>query len=101
MILINTTYCVAPADGHLFQHWASSEYRAAVEKAGGADLLLLRVPSPDPSVATFAVQFKVGSPEEAARWEAESLPELIAGALSGFGLGGDRLLHFTTMMDIL
>lgn len=100
MILINTTYCVAPVDEHRFLQWATSEYPAAVEKADGSDLMFLRVPSHEPSVVTFAVQFRVSSDEEASRWQT-ALPGFIAGALAGFGLGGDRLLHFTTLMEVI
>lgn len=100
MILLNTTFHVHPSVDVAFRQWVREKYLPAAERAGvSREPLVSRIcgESEDGGL-NYAVQFKSESLDAARRWhdtEAQGLKEAL------FRLYGERVLHFTTYMEII
>lgn len=100
MVLLNTTFHVHPSVDAAFRQWVKEKYLPAAERAGvSLDPVVSRIlaDSEDGGV-NYAVQFKAEKLDVARRWhdtEAHALKESL------HRLYGERVLHFTTYMEIL
>ncbi len=103
MTLLNTTFCISPADREKFHSWVTEILIPAIgETPDAADIKYLKINQGDDNTMAFAVQFVNADEDSAMRWRDTEIPRLtaIAGA-SPYGLSAERLLHFTTLMEIL
>lgn len=100
MILLNTTFHVHRSVDVAFRQWVREKYLPAAERAGvSQEPIVSRIlaESEDGGIS-YAVQFKALSLEVARRWhdsEAHALKESL------HRLYGERVLHFTTYMEIV
>lgn len=100
MILLNTTFHVHPSVDVAFHQWLREVYLPTAHRAGvSIEPLVSRIlgESEDGGV-NYAVQFKTESLDVARRWhdtEAQAMKEKL------FRQYGERVLHFTTYMEIL
>lgn len=102
MILLNTTFCIAPCHNELFFDWVRQCYIPAIETKGGSDVKFLRLPTTESDSLTFAVQFCISDHNAAQHWLSNDMSECLAKATAlPYGLTPDSLLHFSTIMEII
>lgn len=102
MILLNTTFCISPADTDNFRRWIDKVYLPEVKSIEDSDHKFLKVGSTADDCLSFAVQFTLGDESDAQIWIDKILNRLVAKAYTGeYNLSPDRLLHFSTIMEIL
>lgn len=101
MILFNTTFCINRTDEQNFMQWVRTIYLPTATRQRFSEIKTLRVESPEPETATFAVQFVAPTAGHGEQWRREHLPALTAEAAARFGLSAERLLHFSTAMEII
>lgn len=100
MVLLNTTFHVHQSVDVAFHQWLREVYLPTADRSGvSIEPLVSRIlgESEDGGV-NYAVQFKVASLDIARRWhdtEAQAMKEKL------FRQYGERVLHFTTYMEIL
>lgn len=99
MTLLNTTFCIPAPDRPRFIDWATARLIPAIAIHGGTDTKLLAIPSAEPGQLTFGLQFTAPSQAHAEQWRDTHLPLHI----EAYPLRpvGTRLLHFTTLMEII
>lgn len=102
MVLLNTTFCITPPDSETFLRWATEVYIPAVKCIENHNCKFLRINKDSDECLSFAIQFTLGDEASAQQWINRNLNQLVAQAFrSGYGLTPDRLLHFSTIMDII
>lgn len=102
MVLLNTTFCIAPADHRIFRDWVDRVYIPEITRLENHECKLLRIDAPAEDSLSFAVQFVLEDSETAGKWLQTTQPSLISRSFSKeFGLSPERLLHFSTIMEIL
>ncbi len=100
MILLNTTFLVHKSIEQPFIDWVHETYIPSAEKSGiFTDPILSRVLiETDPEATSYALQMRAQSHSDADRWhnnEACLLKDAQA------RIWGERMLHFTTFMEII
>lgn len=98
MILLNTTFCISPAAEDTFLEWAKCHYIPSIKHKGHNEIRLLKIPSPQPEVLTYGVQFCVQESRSADNWQNALLSQIITETCK---LPADSMLHFTTIMEII
>lgn len=100
MILLNTTFLVHKSIEKPFISWLNDTYIPTAEKSGiFIEPLLSRVLiESDPEATSYALQMRAQSHDDANNWheqDATILKNII------FKLWGEKVLHFTTFMEII
>ena len=100
MILLNTTFIVHKSIEKAFISWVNDTYIPAAEQSGiFIEPLLSRILlETDPEATSFALQMRAHSHQEANTWhdcDAAALKSDIA------KMWGEKMLHFTTFMEII
>lgn len=100
MILLNTTFIVHKSIERDFVYWIHETYIPAAEESGiFSDSILSRIMTQtDPEGTNYAVQMRAVSHDLAEKWhdcQAADLKNEIARTW------GQKVLHFTTFMEIL
>ena len=99
MTLLNTTFHVHSSIDQLFIEWIKQIYIPAAQNAGLSNALFTRIlADTDPEGKSYAIQLHAPTMEHATTWhdnEAAKLKDELALRW------GERVLHFTTYMEIL
>lgn len=102
MIQLNTTFCILPSDKDLFTAWVNDVYLPAILNIEDTCPRFLKILADDDESMSFAVQFSLPDLQQAEDWASSFLLQLTEQASKApYGLTRDRLLHFTTLMEIL
>lgn len=102
MVLLNTTFCIAPSDHMAFRRWVNDIYLPEIKLIENSDHKFLKIKAVNNGSLSYAIQFSLPDEDTGKNWIETSLPDLISKAFSGsYSLSPDRLLHFSTIMEIL
>lgn len=100
MVLLNTTFHVHNSVVQAFISWVQETYIPCATASGHfTDPIVSRILiDSDPEGTSYAVQLRAASHDDASRWhdtEASLLKEKLGKQY------GERILHFTTFMEII
>lgn len=100
MVLLNTTFHVHNSVTAEFIDWV---YRTYIPKAMASGLFTDPIVSrilveTDPEGTSYAVQLRTNSHEKACQWHDNDAGDLKTGLAQKYG---ERILHFTTFMEII